>query len=353
MSDNHPYQIEIPPIPEGVARPLWSVMIPTYNCADYLRITLASVLEQDLGADVMQIEVIDDFSTHDDPEAIVKELGGNRVSFYRQPHNVGYIRNFETCLLRSRGSLIHILHGDDCVRHDFYQKIQQAFNTQPHIGAAFCRSIYVDELGHWLSLSPLEAHKSGVLENWLETIAKGQRLTTPSVVVRRAVYEAIGGFDRRFTCAGEDWEMWVRIATRYPVWFEAEPLALYRVKRLGSLTGDSIKTGALVRDMLRATEIIELYLSNSLPGNQAQELTRQARQVYAHWGIEAVQGMLIEGKNKAAIAHLQDVFRCSKTSKTMKSILKMLLEEIIRRINRIPHKVANLINSKKHEVSGY
>jgi cellulose synthase/poly-beta-1,6-N-acetylglucosamine synthase-like glycosyltransferase len=54
------YHPIIPPAPENVSRPLWSVMISTYNCASYLRETLASVLAQDLGADIMQIVVIDD-----------------------------------------------------------------------------------------------------------------------------------------------------------------------------------------------------------------------------------------------------------------------------------------------------
>ena len=92
-------------------------MIPTYNCANYLRETLTSVLAQDPGAEIMQIEVIDDCSTKDDPQAVVEELGKGRVIFYRQPQNVGHTKNFETCLTRSRGKLI------DC---------QRIINSNPH-----------------------------------------------------------------------------------------------------------------------------------------------------------------------------------------------------------------------------
>ena len=64
----------IEPVPSSVARPMWSVMIPTYNCARYLRKTLESVLAQDRGPKSMQIEVVDDCSTEDDPEAVVAEF---------------------------------------------------------------------------------------------------------------------------------------------------------------------------------------------------------------------------------------------------------------------------------------
>jgi glycosyltransferase involved in cell wall biosynthesis len=64
MSKQHPYRAIIPPIPDGTPRPLWSVMIPTYNCANYLRETLASVLAQDPGFEIVQIEVVDDHFTH-------------------------------------------------------------------------------------------------------------------------------------------------------------------------------------------------------------------------------------------------------------------------------------------------
>ena len=110
-------------VPPGVDRPLWSVMIPVYNCAAYLPETLRSVLQQAPGPDEMQIEVIDDHSTDADVEKLVKEIGRGRIAYYRQPQNVGSLKNFETCLNNARGHLVHLLHGDDRVRMGYYQTI--------------------------------------------------------------------------------------------------------------------------------------------------------------------------------------------------------------------------------------
>ena len=75
----------IEPVGEDVPRPLWSVMIPSFNSfPSYLRQTLDSVLAQDPGPEQMQIEVIDDCSNEDDLEALVRECGNGRVSFYRK-----------------------------------------------------------------------------------------------------------------------------------------------------------------------------------------------------------------------------------------------------------------------------
>jgi hypothetical protein len=311
MSEHYLYRATISPVPDGVPRPLWSVMIPTYNCANYLRETLASVLAQDPGPEVMQIEVVDDHSTEDDPEAVVKDLGGQRVGFYRQAENVGHVRNFNTCLQRSRGRLIHLLHGDDCVRDGFYSKMQRAFDENPETGAAFCRHIYMEPHGHWLHISRLEQLESGILSNWLEKITSGHILEMPSIVVRRDVYERLGGFDRRISCFGEDWEMWVRIAAHYPVWFEVEPLALYRTNRRGSLSERAVHTGADIRDLRLVVDIIQSYLSMHLPKTTARELIKKTRQRHAFYATENAHDMLNSDDTAAAVAQMREALRCS------------------------------------------
>src|SRR5271154_6012395 len=92
---------DIEPVPDLVSRPLWSVMIPTYNCSQYLTENILSVLEQDQAIGQMQIEVIDDDSTDTDVKSLVEKIGNGRVLYYRQPQNVGSLRNFETGLNRA------------------------------------------------------------------------------------------------------------------------------------------------------------------------------------------------------------------------------------------------------------
>ncbi len=322
------FRSTIAPVPEGVSRPLWSVMIPTHNCAAYLRETLASVLSQDPGPQVMQIEVVDDCSAQDDPEAVVAELGAGRVSFFRQRENVGHVRNFETCLQRARGQLIHLLHGDDLVREGFYRTLQQGFEARPEIGAAFCRTVYIDDAGNHFNTSPLERAESGVLEGWLETIASGQRLATPSMVVKREVYEKLGGFDNRCLTA-EDWEMWVRIASHHPVWFETEPLALYRVRRPGSLTESTARKTRLIRAMRLACEVIEAYLPEHLPPRTARECLRRARNLYARWALNHASS-LIPDPGVAAAAHpLMEALRCSPSGWVVRQALGLVVTSAV------------------------
>jgi glycosyltransferase involved in cell wall biosynthesis len=294
-------------------------MIPTYNCAEYLQKTLSSVLEQDPGPDVMQIEVVDDHSTEDDPASVVEELGGSRVGFFRQAQNVGRDRNFESCLLRARGELVHLLHGDDWVLDGFYRRVSDGFSMSPRAGMAMTRHAYADAEGHWQSISPLERREAGILENWLPTIASGQRIATPSVVVRRAVYEHLGGFDRRLRTS-EDWEMWVRIAANYPVWYDPEPLAVYRMQRPGALTDDASIEARLVEDMRRAVDVIAEYLPNHMSPSDAGEALKRARAMYARWGLEGARASAWAGGLRRTIAHSREALICSRHPRVVASV---------------------------------
>lgn len=319
MNPSRSFRAEIPPVPAGTPRPFWSVMIPAYHCARFLRPTLESVLIQDPGPDWMQIEVVDDHSTLDDPEAVVTEVGRGRVAFYRQAQNLGHTKNFQSCLMRARGKVVHLLHGDDCVRDGFYRKLQHAFESQPEIGAAFCRQIFMDEAGNWQSISPLEQAESGILVNGLERLALEQRIMTPSIAVRREVYEKLGGFDRRLVCS-EDWEMWVRIASEYPIWYETEPLAVYRMHS-DSNTGRHTRTGEDMRYTRMAIEIFKSYL----PQGKAERLSKKARETYAFSALDTAYSMFLRRDLSAMFAQMREAVSLSRSWKVLARIARLLL----------------------------
>jgi len=224
----HPAAIAtIPPMPEDVERPFWSVMIPTYNCDALFEQALRSVLDQDPGPDRMQITIVDDGSTSRLHEELIRELAPSRVELFRQPANVGLAGNWNTCIERSRGRWVHIFHQDDLVLPGFYEALSRAVSERPDAGAAFCRHGFIDGEGRQHCLSTLLRPTAGILDDWIATIAQKQHIQCPSIVVRRDVYEDLGGF-RSDLVYSLDWEMWVRIAAHYPVWFEPEPLACYR-----------------------------------------------------------------------------------------------------------------------------
>jgi GT2 family glycosyltransferase len=220
------------------------------------------------------------------------------------------------------------LHGDDCVRDGFYSKLQKAFNENPQVGAAFCRHIYMDERGNWTDISKIELTDSGILPNWLEKIASQQRIQTASIVVRREVYESLGGFDRRFCCSAEDWEMWVRIAAaNYPIWYEVESLALYR-KGLSSLTANSIRSGKNIQDLRKAIEIMQEYL----PQNSAQELKKKALNFSAQAALRYANQLATQDDFIGMTNQIKQALISSRAPSVISSILVLLTKFLYKNI---------------------
>lgn len=243
----------IPRVVDGEDRPLWSVMIPTYHCAAYLRETLASALKEDPGAEAMQIEVVDDCSSADDPQAVVRQLADGRVGFFRQAHRGGATNNFNTCIRRARGELVHILHGDDLVDPGFYQQMKNLAEEHPP-GALFASRVrMIDAEGRVTSSS----ERVPALERFGTTAASlyyGNPLRTPAVVIRRSFYEQHGGFYEHLVHAA-DWEMWLRAIALGGGIMVNRFLARYR-DFSGSDTSRLRRTAEHLRDYLRVGTIM-------------------------------------------------------------------------------------------------
>ena len=200
--------------------------------------------------------------------------------------------NLNTCLQRSRGELVHLLHGDDLVLEGFYRTLDERLREHPDAGAAYCRHLYVDEHGRRLDVAPLEPASSGILMEGARFLAAEQRIMTPCIVVRRSVYEELGGFDDRLACA-EDWEMWVRVAARFPVYYEERPLACYRLHG-NSNTGRNLRDG---RSLDYTRLAIELFANYFEPAER-RAVKRTAFSRYADVGTRDGAKPAVAGRRR-------------------------------------------------------
>lgn len=223
------HDAHIPPIAPPTARgPLWSVVLPVHNAApEHLSAVLASILDQDLGPDRMEIIVLDDASDVVDVRALVDQHGRGRVRYERNVSALGLPGNWNRGIDLATGELVHVLHQDDKVLPGFYERLGRPLADDAQLVGAYCRTSGIDERGvvQWTQTS--DRSVAGVVDRLLELESDLHRMLCPALVVRRSAYEELGGY-RTDMGYCTDWDFTKRLAALGPVWFEPLPLAQWR-----------------------------------------------------------------------------------------------------------------------------
>jgi glycosyltransferase involved in cell wall biosynthesis len=288
-------------------------MIPVFNAGHFLEEALRSVLQQDPGPEAMQVAVADDASTDVDVNDLVTRVAGGRVEYHQHPQNIGSVRNFNACLNLARGRYVHLLHADDRVLNGYYAAIEGLFARYPQAGACFSGLRYVDETVGMENVESSFAESDGILEDWLQTVATGARTQYPALAVRRSVYEVVGGYFG--VSYGEDWEMQVRIASRYPVAYTPDVLAEYRVHR-DSISGAKVRSGDNLTDIAWVIRTIQAYL----PPEDRGRLRAEAEKKSAGYGIEVARQLWRFQRDRAAArGQLEAVLRLWNNEETRRA----------------------------------
>lgn len=279
-------------------------MIPAYRPgADYLRSALESVLQQDPGSGQMQIEVVDDSSPDVDVAALVRTVAGGRVAFSSTSKNLGLAGCWNACIERARGEWVHILHQDDLVRPGFYDGLRRLIGAHPAAGAAFSRYAYINAHGDLLAEAEALQTAAGPIHGAVEVLAVKNQVQCPAIVVRRAAYKTVGGFDGRYVF-GLDWEMWLRLAARFPVLYHPESLAAFRVN-IASETSRLARSGETVHDAMRLIATFPNYLA----ADRAAAIQTRARHWACDVSLQKAGKYLQDRQPQYAMAQLHAVLR--------------------------------------------
>jgi glycosyltransferase involved in cell wall biosynthesis len=213
--------------------PTVSVIIPTYNRANYICEAIDSILAQTY-ADY-EIIVVDDGSTDGTRQALQRWIDDGTICYYYQ-ENRGESAARNHGIRKARGQYIAFLDSDDLFLPTKFEK--QVAYLEQNLDKAFVQSWYAkfDDQGNDLGYRDTSKINGYVypeiLLNWSVLLA------VPSVVVRSEVLEDIGGFDESIRL-GPDLDLWRRITKKYAIGVVPEVLCKIRVHP-GNISGDKV-----------------------------------------------------------------------------------------------------------------
>ncbi len=198
-----------------------SVVIPLYNARDVIRQTVESVLAQ-TWKDV-EIIVIDDGST-DGSGKVVQEFG-NRVRLIQQ-ENAGVAAARNRGIQASTGEAIALLDHDDLWHPTKLEKQVRLLEQRPEVGMVITDVAHIDREGRPMGIVGRGYNPS---ETFARLFVRSYLPTPSAALIRKSVFESVGGFDEGFKSAGlDDHELWTRIAVCCEIANIAEPLTYHR-----------------------------------------------------------------------------------------------------------------------------
>lgn len=199
-----------------------SVIIPTFNSAHLVGQAIKSVLEQTYSD--FELIVVDDGSKDKTGEVLASF--GDRIRVITQENKgVAVARNVG--IENATGEYIAFLDADDVwlpSKLDLQVKLLQ---QNPEVSIIYGDAYMADENGQIFN-SIIARHRGRILATLLQKNVVGN----PSLVIlRKACFSEVGLFDPQFKTL-EDWDMWLRLATRFQFGFVPQPLIVIREQRI-------------------------------------------------------------------------------------------------------------------------
>lgn len=125
------------------AKPLVSIVIPTFNSAQYIERALSSAIAQSYSP--IEIIIVDNGSNDETPMLVERYAEQNtNLYFYRSPHNVGPVANWRKGVSLATGKYAALLFSDDWYDVDFLEASVPSLADET-VGFAFCCARRVDE----------------------------------------------------------------------------------------------------------------------------------------------------------------------------------------------------------------
>ena len=217
--------------------PLVSVIMPAFNCQDYICEAIDTILKQNY----KNIEIIVVDSSTDHTRKLLEQYHERVAYYFQEPKGVSAARNFG--LSQARGSLVAFQDADDRWLPNRLEAQVHALESFPDAKLVFTDYATFDHSGvilptacwpHlklWLDQHRIQGTSMAHGQLYRELML-GNCIGTCTVLAVKDALDECNGFDGAFkTC--EDLDLWLRVSMKYPVLYIDEVLAEYRVNPNG------------------------------------------------------------------------------------------------------------------------
>ena len=300
-----------------------SVIIPVHDCELYVATAVESVLQQNY-SDV-EVIVVDDGSTDGTLEALAPYR--RRIRVLRQEHRgVASARN--KGVAAARGAFIAFLDADDWWLPSRLPAQFAALELFPGAGLAFSDFCVTDaeavpllscgirwkyglvrdpavmpwerifaagRIVDWTDPSGGPQRATAYCNNVAEWLFQGNFINTSSVLVRRQALLQGGGFDESLSTE-EDYDLWLRVAQKWPVVLVDVPLVAFR-RRKGQLTAPE-RNGQVIRNV---ATVVDRAAGRMAKTADANVVKNRLSKVHQDVGIICLR----TGQNREARSHLR------------------------------------------------
>lgn len=204
-----------------------SVIIPTYNRANFVCEAIKSVLEQTFQD--FEVIVVDDGST-DNTSDVIQCFRDHRIKYIYQ-QNSGQAAARNSGIQDSDSEYVAFLDSDDMLQPNSLEKRVQIMDKYPGVAFSYGQVYHTDIDGHVRYLE--KAHKkSCILKGWEQIklyLFYGNQTNTSTVMARRSCLEEAGMYDTGFREGSEDLDLYIRLSKKHAVAYIAEPLDKCRI----------------------------------------------------------------------------------------------------------------------------
>lgn len=249
------------PIVQAIRRNMYSVIIPVYNRCELVGRAIASVLEQ-RGAE-FEVIVVDDASDDGTPGRVRQQFG-DQVKLVLLQENSGVSAARNRGIEVAQGEWIALLDSDD---EWLTGKLARQAAALSDSGLLIC---HTDEV--WIRdgvrVNPHKHHRKYGGDIFLKALPLCV-MSPSSIAIHRDVFAAVGLFDESLP-ACEDYELWLRIASRYEVAYIEEKL----IRKYGGHS-DQLSQAHFAMDRFRIYALDKLLRDLPLLDSGRREAVRE------------------------------------------------------------------------------